>query len=329
VNSRSRGCLISRCWRWLLAACLLSVAATAAQAQCYNGGNLDMVFGTVSVGASSLVTGTAQFNCQANGSASYFRACLYVSEGPGNLSGVSPRQMTNYNGGSLAYTLYSDAPRTKVLGPQGGSYTVYEKTLMIAGGSSLVPLNFPVYGRVGPVPAGTAAGSYEAPFNGVFLVYSVARNGDYPPSCTTNSGGGNSGTVNMAFKATANVSSGCAVSINATDLNFGTVGSLATPTDGTSTITLTCPPNTSWALGLNYGVNATGTQRRMAGPAGSYVNYGLFQDSGRTKAWDNGANVLMGSGGNPSSVTVYGRVPVQPEASPGSYSDTVTVTLTY
>lgn len=320
--------LIFRCWRWLLLACLLSGAATAAQAQCYNGGNLDMVFGTVSVGASALATGTAPFNCQSNGTTSYFRACLYVAEGPGNLSGVNPRQMTNYNGGSLAYTLYSDSGRSNVLGPQGGSYTVYEKTLTITGGSNLVPLNFPVYGRVGPVPSGAAAGNYEAPFNGVFLMYSVDRN-SMPSSCTANTGSGNSGTVNMAFKVTASVSNSCAVGVSATDLNFGSVSSLAAPVDGTSTITLTCPPNTSWTLGLSYGVNASGTQRRMAGPSGAYVTYGLYRDLGRTQVWDNSSNMVTGSGGNPSSVTVYGRVPPQPGAGPGNYSDTVTVTLTY
>ncbi len=327
---KTLGCGVFRCWRWLLAVCVLSGMGTVAHAQCYNGGNLDLVFGTVSVGSSAFATGNAPFNCQSNGTTSYFKACLYVAEGPGNLSGVNPRQMTNYNSGSLAYTLYSDSSRSNVLGPQGGSYTVYEKTLMIAGSSSaLVPLNFPVYGRVGPVPAGTAAGNYEAPFNGVFLFYSVNRNGTFPSSCTENTGSGNSGTVNMAFKATASVSNSCAVGVSATDLNFGSVSSLASPVDGTSTITLTCPPNTSWTLGLSYGVNASGTQRRMAGPSGSYVSYGLYRDANRTQIWDNSSNMVTGSGGSPGSVTVYGRVPAQPEASPGSYSDTVTVTLTY
>ncbi len=300
----------------------------AAQAACYNGGNLDLVFGAVGVGASATATGTAQFNCQSNGTTSYFRACLYVSEGPGNLSGVNPRKMTNYNGGSLGYTLYSDSARAQVLGPQGGGYSVYETTLTIAGSSGLVPLNFPVYGRVGPVPAGTAAGNYEAPFNGVFLVYSVAHN-SMPASCTANTGGGNSGTVNMAVKTTATVSNSCAVSVSATDLDFGSVSSLATPTIGTSTITLSCPPNTSWTLGLNNGVNASGTQRRMAGSTGDFVHYSLYRDANRTLAWDSTSNVMTGSGGNPGSVTVYGRVPAQPEVSPGTYSDTVIVTLTY
>lgn len=320
--------LLSLCCRWLSAFCVLASVSGPALAQCYNGGNLDMFFGSVSVGASASATGTAVFNCQPNGTTSYFRACLYVAEGPGNLSGVSPRKMTNYNSGSLGYTLYSDAARTQVLGPQGGGYTVYEKTLVLSGSSGLVPLSFPVYGRVGPVPSGTAAGNYEAPFNGVFLVYSVDRNG-LPSSCTANSGGGNSGTVSMAFKAMATVSNSCAVSVGATDLDFGSVSSLQTSRDSTSTISLTCPPNTSWTLGLSAGVNSLGSQRRMLGSEGGYVTYDLYRDANRTMVWDNSSNVVTGSGSSLSNVTVFGRVPAQPNAAPGTYSDTVTVTLTY
>lgn len=79
--------------------------------------------------------------------------------------------------------------------------------------------------------------------------------------------------------------------------------------------------------------NVSGTQRRMAGPAGQYIAYELYRDTARTQRWGNdtagGSDTVNGGGGNPSSVTVYGRVPVPSEMVPGSYSDTVTVTLTY
>ncbi|WP_028605970.1 Csu type fimbrial protein [Ottowia thiooxydans] len=315
-------------WRSWLLLCLMMSASVAAQAQsCWEtGGNLNMAFGSVNVGGTADTTSTASFTCQSNSAVAYVRACLYVSEGPGggsDMSGVNPRKMTNYNAGALAYTLYSDASRTQVLGPQGASYAVYEKTLTIPGGWNTAQLDFSVFGRIGTLPLSTAAGSYQAQFSGATLVYSMAGNA-MPASCIQSG----YGTANKYFQTSVSVSNSCAVSVSATPLDFGTATSLTTQVDSVSTIAMTCPPNTSWTLGLNYGVNAAGTQRRMVN-AGAYVNYGLFRDSNRTLPWDNSSNVMTGSGSSPSSVTVYGRVPAQPSVSPGSYSDTVTVTLTY
>jgi spore coat protein U-like protein len=134
------------------------------------------------------------------------------------------------------------------------------------------------------------------------------------------------------------VSNSCIASINATDLDFGSVSSLTTARDSTSTITLTCPPNVNWKLGLNNGLHASSTQRRMAGPTGQYVEYELYRDAGRSQRWGNdttgGTDTVNGNGsnhgqGSGNGLTVYGRVPAQPEAASGSYSDTVTITLTY
>lgn len=324
-------------WRVLPALTALVLGAVvlpAAQAQgCYNAGNLTLNFGSVNAGGTVDVTGQAPFSCQSNGATTKFRVCFYLAEGPGgsaDMSGVNPRRMTNYNGGTLHYTLYSDAARTQVLGPEGGGYPVYTTTLTVPNGQGQVMLNLPVYGRAS-APAGAAAGSYQAQFTGGTLRYAWSTNGPDPASCTQPNGM----TTVTAFSTSATVANSCVVSIGTTALDFGSTAPLpAGAVDASSTITLSCPPNVSWQLGLDNGQNALGTQRRMAGPGGDHVAYELYRDSARTQRWGNTLGVdtypKPTAQTNPLSLTVHGRVQAgQTDVTPGNYQDTLTVTLTY
>lgn len=67
--------------------------------------------------------------------------------------------------------------------------------------------------------------------------------------------------------------------------------------------------------------------------AGAYVAYNLYQNSGRSLPWGDGdatGSVLSGTGtGNNEEVIVYGRVPSQTTPSPGTYTDTVQVTIAW
>jgi spore coat protein U-like protein len=70
----------------------------------------------------------------------------------------------------------------------------------------------------------------------------------------------------------------------------------------------------------------------MTGSGSDTVQYKLFQDSGRTINWGNNtASDTKNDTGNGAAQThtIYGRVPVQTTAAPDTYSDTVTVTVTY
>jgi spore coat protein U-like protein len=65
---------------------------------------------------------------------------------------------------------------------------------------------------------------------------------------------------------------------------------------------------------------------------GATVNYTLYSDSGRTTVWGTtiGTNTVAATGsGAAQSYTVYGRIPAQTTPAPGTYNDTVTVTVTY
>jgi spore coat protein U-like protein len=62
------------------------------------------------------------------------------------------------------------------------------------------------------------------------------------------------------------------------------------------------------------------------------IAYGLYRNSQRTSPWGEtlDADTLSGTGtGLTQSVPVYGRVPPQATPRPGTYSDTVVVTVIY
>lgn len=62
------------------------------------------------------------------------------------------------------------------------------------------------------------------------------------------------------------------------------------------------------------------------------VNYNLYREAGRLTNWGNtvGTDTVGGTGtGLVVNSTVYGRVPIQTPPAPGTYTDTITVTVTY
>ena len=139
------------------------------------------------------------------------------------------------------------------------------------------------------------------------------------------------------------VTSSCVVNTNATGtvtqalLDFGTTSSFASNVDGsTSTnsgqkIGVLCNNGTAWSLAFDGGSNVSSTQRRMAGGTSEYVPYNLYSDSTRATAIGISTAALTGTGtGSQQTYNVYGRIPAGttlPSAS--TYSDTVTMTITY
>jgi spore coat protein U-like protein len=133
-------------------------------------------------------------------------------------------------------------------------------------------------------------------------------------------------TVQMTITATCLVNS-------ASTLNFGTQGVLSANVDQTSTIQVTCTNTTPYNIGLNVGTGtgATVATRKLTSGA-TTVNYTLYSNSTRTTLWGNtvGTDTSAATGnGAAQSYTVYGRVPPQAAPAPGTYTDTITVTVTY
>jgi spore coat protein U-like protein len=143
-------------------------------------------------------------------------------------------------------------------------------------------------------------------------------------------------TATGTFNATMTITAECRVASTNT-LAFGSAGVWTSAVTTSAALEVQCTNGTEYQIGLGFSANASGGQRRMKhGTNAEYVNYDLFTDAGFTTAWGNtvdtdtnGHTTRKTGNGAAQSYTVYGRVPVQTVPTPGAYSDTVTVTVTY
>ncbi len=139
-------------------------------------------------------------------------------------------------------------------------------------------------------------------------------------------------TTTSTFTVQITLAATCVINSTST-LDFGSQGVLTANVDQTSTIQVQCSNTTPYNIGLDAGIGtgATVAVRKMTS-GGATVNYSLYSDTGRTTVWGNtiGTNTVAATGtGAAQSYTVYGRVPAQTTPAPGTYTDTVTVTVTY
>ncbi len=141
-------------------------------------------------------------------------------------------------------------------------------------------------------------------------------------------------TSTSTIGVSATVEDSCNLTTSA--LGFGSFAAIDdTNVDATTTIDVTCSNGTSYDVGLDAGTTteATVTSRQMQHSTSGTLNYSLYSDSGRTTNWGDtvGTDTVSGSGdGTAQTLTVYGRIPSGQQTAPtGSYSDTITVTVTY
>ena len=133
---------------------------------------------------------------------------------------------------------------------------------------------------------------------------------------------------------TTQVTIAAACTINAAAaLNFGSQSVLNANADQTGTLQIQCTNTTNFNIGLDAGMGAGATvaNRKMTS-GGNTVNYSLYSDSGRSIVWGSTVGtdtVAAAANGASQSFTLYGRIPAQAAPAPGTYSDTVTVTIMY
>lgn len=123
----------------------------------------------------------------------------------------------------------------------------------------------------------------------------------------------------------------------ATAVAFGTYNLLsATPLTSTGTVTVDCGAaiiagNTTVTVNLSTGQSGTYTVRSL----GTGFNYNLYQDTAHTQIWGDGTggstqySGRINNGHSSFSATVYGEIPALQNPGPGSYTDTITVTVNY
>jgi spore coat protein U-like protein len=139
-------------------------------------------------------------------------------------------------------------------------------------------------------------------------------------------------SATVTFNVQMTLTATCIIN-SASNLNFGSQGVLTANVDQSSTIQVQCTNTTPYNIGLDAGggSGATMAARKMTS-GGTTVTYSLYSDSGHATVWGNtiGSDTVTGTGsGSAQSFTVYGRVPPQATPAPGTYNDTVTVTVTY
>jgi len=316
-----------------------------AQAQAVPNGNCfvqqqaTLDFGTVDPGdGAGPVTSTMTFGCTVDpvvpDATVTVRICIYIGDDPA-APGYLPRHMTgDSTQDQLAYQLYFDPATIRPIGPPGTNLPQDTWTISIptTGSGGFGTGTFPIYGRVMPGQSVSADRYQSHPANSEFRYYFSTDTipvqfCSLPPGQTANPH-----TASLQFGGVyAEVDESCQL-ITSSDMDFGQVSSLAGGLDQTSNITLRCPLGMAWQVGLDNGANAAGTTRRMAGPGGNFIAYELYRDAARTQRWgntlDDDTSAGTGQGNTVIDLPVYGKVDDQATV-PGSYEDTITVTLTF
>jgi spore coat protein U-like protein len=172
------------------------------------------------------------------------------------------------------------------------------------------------------LPAGLYSSSFTGAQTSIAYAYSTVG------TCATI---GTSHATTAPFTVTATNATIC--SVNASTLNFGAAGVLRAALDATSSITVTCTNAAPYTVSLDGGLSgATNPAQRKLAQAAQTITYGLYLDAARASAWGDsiGVNTASGTGsGLAQTMTVYGRVPPQNTPGPGTYADTVVMTISY
>jgi len=130
-----------------------------------------------------------------------------------------------------------------------------------------------------------------------------------------------------------------ACTISVTGVAFGAYDpQLPAPDDSTGTVDLACHPSVqSPVVSMNAGSYGSMATREMASGT-NRLDYNLYTTIARTVVWGDGsqgsATVTMTGGRVNAGVrrfsrTIYGRIPTGQFVAPGTYGDTITVTVTF
>ena len=149
--------------------------------------------------------------------------------------------------------------------------------------------------------------------------------------------GAGTSTANLTVPLT--ITGSC--TIGAATLNFGSdagTALLTTALTANTTVSVTCTSGSPFAIGMGQGSYYSSSNRMASGT--NYIPYALYQNSSLTTPWTTAASsttctttgdCFTDTGtGTAQTFTIYGQVPTVATApAPGSYSDTVTMTIMY
>lgn len=143
-----------------------------------------------------------------------------------------------------------------------------------------------------------------------------------------------------SFKVNLTVASNCLITaaVGAQDINFGTVDAdnITKTAQSALPIKVACSKTTPFNVGLKPSNNDTDGKGKMTDTVSAdTIDYTLTADSAGVNAWGDtiGTNTVANTGkgtavANEFTYTAYATV-VDTNVTPGTYSDTVAVTVTY
>jgi spore coat protein U-like protein len=136
---------------------------------------------------------------------------------------------------------------------------------------------------------------------------------------------------------TASTSVGSVCTFSASNISFGAY--LNSALTGDSTITANCTNGTSASFAITTATDGTGNTYKLVRVGGSdatindYLLAGFYKESGFTNQLYLNSNAITytGTGSSGTAGTIYGRVAASQgtDKAPGSFTKTLTVTVTY
>jgi spore coat protein U-like protein len=144
-------------------------------------------------------------------------------------------------------------------------------------------------------------------------------------------GGSEASAATAATTMAVSVTVQATCTVSASALTFGTYTS--TVLNGLTTVSVTCTNTSPYNILLDQGggTGATVAARKMSN-GGQTLTYSLYSDTNHTLVWGAtiGSNTVTGTGnGAAQSYNVYGQIPAGQAPTPGVYSDTVNVQVSY
>ena len=99
--------------------------------------------------------------------------------------------------------------------------------------------------------------------------------------------------------------------------------------ESTGNVAVTCDVSTPYSIALTQGSGSFASRALTSGA--NTLAYNLYADPARTSVWGDGTAGTVTVSGSAASAnhTVYGRIPARQNVFAGSYSDLITVTLTF
>ena len=146
-------------------------------------------------------------------------------------------------------------------------------------------------------------------------------------------------TQTSFINVSATVLKNCAVTSN--PLAFGNYTPNSGALTGNTTIKVNCTKGSAFTVSLNAGTTTGGTvAQRLMTDGTNTLQYNLYKDAGLSTIFGDGSGGSAtqtdnGKGMSPASAwsyTVYGSLPdsaTNQDAPPGSYTDKITVTVSY